>query len=246
MYQPQLGLTNALLLKLRRRDDVSPEEADVIRSLLEPAEIVAAKEDLVRDGDRPLASTLLVSGLAGRYKVLENGSRQITAIHVPGDFVDFHSFLLKTMDHGVVALTECVTTKISHASLRAISEQQSHLMRLFSLCGLVDAAIHREWLVCMGRRQAVAHLAHLLCEIYELLETVELAAGVEFDFPITQVDLADMMGISAVHANRTVQELRHSGLVTWEGKKVHINDWDRLIALGEYDNTYLHLVREPR
>jgi CRP-like cAMP-binding protein len=119
-------------------------------------------------------------------------------------------------------------------------------MRLFSLCGLIDAAIHREWLVCTGRRQASAHLAHLFCEIYQLLETVQMAAGLAFDFPITQVDLADMMGISSVHANRTVQELRHLGLIAWDGRKVQIKDWERLSQFGEYDNTYLHLVREPR
>ena len=98
----------------------------------------------------------------------------------------------------------------------------------------------------MGRRRATDHLAHLLCEIYQLLEAVQLAADLKFRLPITQTDLADMMGLSAVHANRTVQNLRRTGLILWEGHDVTITDWAALAAMGEYDNTYLHLVREPR
>jgi CRP-like cAMP-binding protein len=242
----EVSTADALLLKLRCRDDVSRQEEAVMRGLLDHVDSVPLKADLIRDGDRPSHSTLLVSGLAGRYKLLTDGSRQITAIHVPGDFVDFHSLLLKTMDHGVVALTGCEVVRVPHDSLRAISRTHPHLMRLFSLCSLIDAAIHREWLVCMGRRLSTSHLAHLACEIYQLLESVHMARNFRFDFPITQTDLADMMGISTVHANRIVQELRHKGLIAWDGHEVQIRDWARLSALGEYDNTYLHLGREPR
>ncbi len=236
----------ALLLKLRRRDDVSLEEEETVVGLPGSPQRIAARQDLIKDGDRPTASTLLIEGFAARYKILEGGNRQITAMHVPGDFIDFQSFLLKDMDHGVTALTDCVAAKVPHAALRTVSETHPHLMRLFSLASLIDGAIHREWLVAMGGLLAPKQLAHLLCEIYQLLETVRLAVNFEFDFPITQIDLGDMLGLSAVHTNRAVQHLRHEGLITWSGHRVRINNWTQLAEYGQFDSRYLHLVREPR
>jgi CRP-like cAMP-binding protein len=244
--QQRQSTVTSLLLKLRRRDDVSLEEEEVVVNLVGEPQRVAAKSDIVREGERPSTSALLVEGFAGRYKILGDGSRQITALHVPGDLVDFHSFLLKEMDHGVVALSECVVAKVPHVSLLAVSETHPHLMRLFSLSALIDAAIHREWLVCMGRRRATEHLAHVICEVYQLLETVRLAVNFEFSFPVTQMELADALGLSAVHTNRAVQSLRHEGLLTWENHHVKIHHWTRLSEFAGFDSRYLHLTREPR
>jgi len=235
-----------LLLKLRQRDDVSAEEEKVVEDLVARTKHVAARSDLVSEGDRPKHSTLIIEGFAARYRQLPDGSRQLTSIHVPGDFVDFHSFLLKEMEHGITALTDCYVVEVPHASLKTVSETHPHLMRLFNLCALIDGAIHREWLVSMGRRRAPMHLAHLICEIYELLEAVQLASNHELRFPITQIDLADILGLSAVHTNRVLQELRRSQLITWDGAVIKILDWPRLRDFADYDNRYLHLVREPR
>jgi CRP-like cAMP-binding protein len=187
-----------------------------------------------------------VSGFAARYQVLEEGGRQITALHVAGDFVDLHSLLLKPMDHGVVTLSDCQIMKIDHAGLRAVTAQESHLARMLWLSTLIDAAIHRQWIVAMGRRTALGHTAHLFCEIYSLLNAVDLAPDMAFEFPITQQELADVLGLSSVHVNRTVQELRAKDLISWDGTTARILDWDCLAALGEFDPTYLQLENEPR
>jgi CRP-like cAMP-binding protein len=187
-----------------------------------------------------------VSGFTARYQVLEEGARQITALHVAGDFVDLHSLLLKPMDHGVVALSDCQIMKVDHGRLRAIAGQHPHLGRMLWLNTLIDAAIHRQWIVAMGRRTALEHAAHLLCEVYSLLSVVGLAPDMTFEFPITQQDLADALGLSSVHVNRTVQDLRIRGLISWDGTTARILDWDGLAALAEFDPTYLQLENEPR
>lgn len=236
----------SLILKLSTWDDLPADEQGVLRQMLSPVSVVAARQDIIAEGTRPGVSTLLVDGFAVRYKILEEGSRQITAIHVPGDFIDLHSFLLHEMDHGVATLTECRIATVPHQTLSEISRSHPHLSRLLWLVTLVDGAIHREWLVAMGRRPAVAHLAHLICEIYSKLRVLDLTAERQFLFPATQQDIADMMGLSSVHVNRTLQELRGKGLIQWHGHTVKIMDWAALAEFAEFDPTYLHQVKEPR
>lgn len=238
--------TQSLLLKLRARDTVTAEEEQALESLIADVHDVPVGQDLVREGDRPGFSTLLIGGFAGRYKVLEGGGRQITAVHTAGDFVDLHSFMLKVMDHGVVALTACRIGRASHAALRDISEKYPHLMRMLWLATLIDGAIHRQWLVAMGRMTALGHTAHLICEIYLQLAIVHLAQDFVFDFPMTQNELADTLGLSAVHVNRVLQELRRKELIRWEGQRVSILDWERLQEVAQFDPGYLHFVKEPR
>jgi CRP-like cAMP-binding protein len=164
---------------------------------------------------------------------------------VLGDFVDLHSFLLGKMDHGVVALTPCRVGVVPHEELRAITERYPHLTRLLWLSTLIDGAIHREWLVAMGRRSALGHTAHLICELFLRLQAVGQVDGTTMQLPITQAELGDTLGISTVHVNRVVQELRNQGLITWRGEKLTIDDWDALRNAAEFDPTYLHLNAKP-
>ena len=203
-------------------------------------------EDILREGDRPTESTLLVEGFAARYNLLRNGKRQITALHVPGDFVDLHSFLVKKMDHAVLAITPCTVGGVPHETLREISENQPHLTRLLGVNIAVDAAIHRQWVVSMGRRSALEHAAHLLCELFLRLRAVGLTEDDGFKLPLTQAELGDTLGLSTVHVNRIVQELRARGLITWRGETLVIDDWERLQELAEFDPTFLSLEVEPR
>jgi CRP-like cAMP-binding protein len=189
---------------------------------------------------------LLVKGFAARYKVLQSGKRQITAIHVAGDFVDLHGFLLKKMDHAIVALTPCTIATVAHDTLREITERHPHLARLLWLSTLIDSAIHREWLVAMGRRSAREHMAHLFCELYLRLQLVGLTKDNSYEMPITQAELGDTLGISTVHVNRVVQELRGDGLITWRGNRLTVDDWDRLQEVAEFTPTYLSLFKERR
>jgi CRP-like cAMP-binding protein len=235
-----------LIRKLEERDRLSEEEKQVLAAALGPSKSVSADSDMVREGDRPSESTLLVEGFAARYKVLQSGKRQITAIHIPGDFVDLHSFLLKKMDHAIAALTPCTVATVPHDTLRHITERHPHLARLLWLSTLIDSAIHREWLVAMGRRSAREHMAHLFCELYLRLQLVGLTKDNSYEMPITQAELGDTLGISTVHVNRVVQELRADGLITWRGNRLTVDDWDRLRQVAEFTPTYLSLFNERR
>jgi len=232
--------------KLEGRDTVTEDDKRAMRSRVGSAGTFRAGSDLVRERDRPDRSTLLVSGFSVRYRVLKQGQRQITAIHMPGDFVDLHSFLLKEMDHSVGALTECGVVTFPHKDLAEITEEYPHLTRLLWLTTLLDGAIHREWLVGMGRRTSSQQIAHLVCELYERLKVVGLAQNLEFRLPITQTQLGDMLGMSPVHVNRVLQELRAEELFSWDNQRILIFEWERLAQRAEFDPRYLHLKHEPR
>jgi CRP-like cAMP-binding protein len=238
-------MLQALVTKLERRDQLSAEERRVLEGAVARVRDVKADEDIVREGDEPSESSVMLEGFSARYKILSNGRRQITALHVLGDFVDLHSFLLGKMDHGVVALTPCRVGVVPHEELRAITERYPHLTRLLWLSTLIDGAIHREWLVAMGRRSALGHTAHLICELFLRLQAVGQVDGTTMQLPITQAELGDTLGISTVHVNRVVQELRNQGLITWRGEKLTIDDWDALRNAAEFDPTYLHLNAKP-
>ncbi len=189
---------------------------------------------------------LVVTGFTTRYRDLSDGKRQITAIHIPGDFVDLHSFLLKEMDHSVGALSTCRVITFPHRNLTRLTEQHPHLTRLLWLLTLLDSAINREWIVAMGRRSAAEQLAHLICEFCARLEVIGQVKDMTFTLPITQVELSDALGISPVHVNRVLQELRGENLFTWQNQTIRILDWPRLQERAEFDPLYLHLNREPR
>ncbi len=235
-----------LVLKLERHDLLSPDEKRVLESAVSRSREFRADEDIVREASRPTESHLLLEGFAARYKILMNGRRQITALHLPGDFVDLHSYLLEKLDHGVIALTSCHVAVVPHDHLRRITESHPHLARLLWLTTLVDGATHREWLVAMGRRSALGHFAHLICELFLRLQAVGQTDGYSFLLPATQAELGDTLGISTVHVNRVVQELRTDRLITWQGETVTILDWERLRQVADFDPTYLYLEPEPR
>ncbi|MBZ9653664.1 Crp/Fnr family transcriptional regulator [Phyllobacterium lublinensis] len=239
-------MIESLLLKLESHDVVSEDEKSVLRSLITQQKHFSVDEDLVTEGSRPSYSTLLLEGFAARYKVLEDGSRQITSLQVSGDFVDLHAFPLKIMDHGIVALTPCRVALFDHKDINLITEKFPHLTRLLWLQTLIDGAIHREWIVGMGRRSKKTHLSHLICELYVRLQVVGQTSGGSFNFPLTQSELADVMGISIVHLNKSLQMLRQENLFTWASKAVNILDWERLAEYADFNPLYLNLSIEAR
>lgn len=237
---------DTLILKYRARDKLSEEERGVLEDAIVDVRDIGPDQDLVRQGSRPTASTLLLDGYTIRYHDLASGKRQISAVHVTGDFLDLHSFLIRRMDHSVATLSPCQVAMVPHARLREITEKYPHLTRILWLSTLIDAAIHREWVVSMGRRSAVARLAHLVCELYVRLQQVGGTDGQRFHFPVTQVELGDILGLSVVHVNRSLQDLRAGGAVSWHDEQICVRDWDRLKQIAEFDDDYLHLLHEPR
>ena len=238
-------MTNALIEKLTRRDVVSASEIAALAEVLDPPRKVDAHVDIVLEHAYAEHSILLLEGFTARYSTLSDGRRQITEINVAGDFVDLHSLLMKQMDHGVVTLWPCVIAHAPHSRLRRLTEEHAHLTRLLWLDTIVDAAIHRQWLVAMGRRSGLGHLAHLVCELFTRLSAVGLTEGQTFNLPLTQTVLSDALGLSTVHVNRLIAELRREGLVRWSNPQVEILDWPRLSQIAEFDPTYLRLHSQP-
>ncbi|MEA3032264.1 MAG: hypothetical protein QOH86_280 [Sphingomonadales bacterium] len=235
-----------LLLKLRARDVVGEAEEEMLRGAIGRIGEVAPGRPLVRANTTLSESILLVEGLACRYKDLAGGERQIMEMHVPGDFVDLHGFLLKRLDHTVGALTPVRYAAVPHDALRRITETQPHLARILWFSTLIDAAIHREQIVSVGRRTALSRIAHLLCELNVRLKIVGLADEDGYALPLTQADVADATGLTSVHVNRMLRKLRNDDLLTFRNGRVTIHDWDGLQRVAEFDPTYLHLERRPR
>jgi CRP-like cAMP-binding protein len=233
-----------LLKKLDRYGPPAAEERAALVGIMTPVRRFAAGQEVIRQYSAPKESTVLLSGMMGRLVTLGGGTQQITALQVPGDFVDLHAFLLARMDHSVVALNACEATAAPHAELRRLCDRYPRLARALWYLTIVDASIHRHWITVLGRRDSIARAAHLLCELHARLDDVGLVHDGEFELPLTQADAGDVLGVSAVHVNRVIQELRARNVVTWDRRRVQIKDWDALAAIAEFDPTYLQLVQQ--
>ena len=235
-----------LMLKLRARDEVSVEEERVLLEAISDTGSYDANRNIVRAGTTRTDCNLLLDGFVARYKDLADGQRQVIEIHVPGDFIDLHGLLIKQLDHHVGALTPVRTVVFPHEAMRDITRNHAHLGRLLWLSTLIDAAMHREKILTVGRRTAVARVGHVLAELFLRLQTVDLTTGFSFKLPITQLDLADATGLTAVHVNRMLKELRDGGILTFRSGEVVIHDWERLQRIAEFDPLYLHIDKQPR
>lgn len=232
------------LMRLRARDTVSVEEEQAIRdAMLEPRD-VAARTTIIRAGQLLTTSTLLLDGLMCRHKDLRNGERQITELHVPGDFVDLHSFSLKRLDHNIMALTACRIAMVPHERLTRITEEHPHLARMYWFSTNLDASIHREWEVSLGRRTAISKTAHLFCELHVRLGLVGLTDGMSYDLKLTQTDIAECLGLTAVHVNRTLRDLREQEALEFSKGRVTIRDLTKLRRIAEFEPDYLYLERQ--
>ena len=234
------------LMKLRARDALTPEEEQAVRDAVAEYRDYPADKTFIRAGQVLDHSTILLDGIACRYKDLRNGERQITELHVAGDFADLHSFSLKRLDHNIMMLTQCRVAIVPHKRLEAITEKLPHLTRVYWFATNLDAAIHREWELSLGRRTALARVAHLLCELHVRLGIVGLVDELSYDLPLTQTDLAECLGLTSVHVNRTLKELRERGQVEFRDRRVTINDLAALRRTAEFTEDYLYLERRPR
>ena len=230
-----------LVRKLESITDLTPEERQALLDLPMKVHAIEADQDIVREGDRPSRCCLILQGFACRYKITALGKRQIMAFHIPGDIPDLQSLHLATLDHSLGTITPCEVGFIHHEDLRDLIRRCPRIGDLLWRDTLIDAAIFREWMVGLGRREAYGRIAHLLCEMMVKLRAVGLADGVTCDLPITQTELGDALGLSTVHVNRVLQELRGDGLISLRSGTLTVLDWDGLTNAGEFDPTYLHL-----
>ena len=233
-----------LIRKLESISALSPEETHALRSLPITLRRVQDNADIVCEGDRPSQCCLVVEGFVCRYKLTAEGKRQIFSFHVAGDIPDLQSLHLKVMDHSLATLTTSQLAFIPHESLAKLMHRCPRVADVLWRDTLIDAAVFRQWMVCMGRRSSTSHLAHLICELLVRMRAVGLAEDHHFKLSATQAELGDAMGISTVHVNRVLQELRGDGLISLHGATLKVLDWEGLKQVGEFDPTYLHLAKK--
>ncbi|KLK90774.1 Crp/Fnr family transcriptional regulator [Microvirga vignae] len=236
--------TAALIRKLESIAPLAPDEKAALLRLPLRLKTVAADQDIVCEGDTPSECCLIVEGFACRYSLTAEGKRQILSFHISGDIPDLQSLHLDVMDHSLGTLVPSKLAFIQHDDLRSLMRNQPRLGDLFWRDTLIDAAVFRQWLVGIGRREAYGRIAHLLCELLVRLRAVELVEDHAFNLPVTQAELGDALGISTVHVNRVLQELRGENLISLSGSSLKVLDWEGLQEAGEFDATYLHLVKK--
>jgi CRP-like cAMP-binding protein len=198
-------------------------------------------EYIVREGDKPQNCCLMLSGFSIRHKAAGNGGRQIFSIHMTGDLADLQNSLLGTADHNLQALTHVEAAVIPVEAIQEIAFARPAIGRAMWYETLVDAAIFREWTLNVGRRDARTRAAHMLCEFALRLEMAGLGERCNYELPMTQEQLADALGLTSVHTNRTLMVLGEAGLISRTQRAVQIDDWAGLMAAGDFDPAYLHL-----
>ncbi|RJL16653.1 Crp/Fnr family transcriptional regulator [Paracoccus siganidrum] len=243
-----MAITEYFIRYLQRRDRLTDSDLCRLHAMkteqvrFGPGEVIVPAERLAA------RSCMMLRGLSARSHRLVGrpDERVITALHVPGDFVDLHGFVLAGLEHSVIAVGSAEVEFVDHEELTEITENFPHLTRLLWMATLIDAAVHRQWLVAAASLRSSAHLAHLLCEIYTRLNAVGAASGGSFMLPLLQRELADILGYSPIHVNRAVRDLRDRGLIRWHGAEVTILDWTGLARLARFDPTYLDMEQLSR
>lgn len=232
-----------LVRRLGTLAELSAEDQSLVESLCKDVRKVPRKTDITKEGDRPDYVHVMLRGWGARYKTLRDGSRQIVDFVIPGDFCDLHVALLREMDHGITALTPCTVARINQEQIAALTNDNSRIIRAMWWSSLVDQAILREWLLNVGRRSALERVGHLLCELHYRMSRVGLVEHDRLALPLTQEELADATGLTAVHMNRTLQRLRGEGMIELRGGTLELLDVGTLQEAVGFDPTYLHVKR---
>jgi CRP-like cAMP-binding protein len=232
-----------LIRKLESVSGLTEEEKRALMALPFLAREFPADQDVVTIGDRPSECCVIIKGWACRYKVTPTGGRQIMSLHIPGDMPDLQSLFLRKMDHSVAAMTPITVAFIPHRDVHDLIRRYDGIAAALWRDALVDAAIFREWMVGIGRRSAHQRIAHLFCEMAVKLEEVGLNDGRTYPWPVTQVEISDALGLSDVHVNRVIRDLRSDGLVEIRRGSFVMNDPDGLKTRGQFDPAYLHLAK---
>jgi CRP-like cAMP-binding protein len=229
-----------IIRRLETRGPLDEEDREAIRALPFVYRTLEASTYLVREGDPPVQCALLLSGFAYRHKVTGTGGRQILSVHMPGEFLDLQNSFLEIADHNVQMLTRGDVAMVPVRALRELAYSRPLIGRAMWIDTLIDAAIFREWIVNVGRRDATSRIAHVLCEFSLRLAAAGLGNEYRYEMPMTQEQLADVTGLTAVHVNRVLKELQRQGLIARDKRAVEIVDWDGLSGVGDFSARYLH------
>ena len=240
-----LGEFNPIIRKLNNMVELTTEELAAVAAI--PVEVVnyTRHQDIVRQGDAPTRSFAVLEGFTSTYKITGRRRRQICAVHIPGDMPDVQSLHLPVLDISIAALSNCRLAMISHEALHRLSRKHPRVGDALWRGTLIDAAIGREWLTSMGQRTAVVRIAHFFCEFLTRMSSVGLAQEFSCEVPLTQALFGETLGMSAVHINRGLQELRARNLIRFEDNVLRALNWEGLKSAGDFDSTYLHLMPAP-
>ena len=241
-----MATTTQLEASLARRDHLGEAERAVLRALPVRRSHHGRDERIVSEGPAPGGSCLLVEGMAMRAHRIGRAERVVSALHVAGDFVDLHAFLLHHLDHDIVAVGPCTVEFVAAEHLEAITREHPHLARLLWLDTLIDAKMHRMWVAVRAALRGPQRVAHLMCELHARLGVVGLLHDDAFAMPLDQRGLADVLGYSVVHVNHAVRDLREEGLLEWRDGRVRLPDPGGLAAFSGFDPAYLELGRDAR
>lgn len=237
---PSDAIRAALVRRLRISSGISDDDVKEIESLPISVRQFPAETPVVRDGERATDCCLIVDGFSVRSKTIPSGKRQILSIHIPGEIPDLMSLFLHVMDHDLTTLTPSTLGFISHEALRALHRRRPSVAEIFWRDTLIDSAMFREWIVNVGQRSAPARLAHVLIELRERLRVIGRVDGDSFEMPLTQEQIGEALGITAVHANRVIKQLRQEGIVEFHRGRVTVLDERKYLELADFDDRYLH------
>ena len=237
---PSDAIRAALVRRLRISSGISDDDVKEIESLPISVRQFPAETPVVRDGERATDCCLMVDGFSVRSKTIPSGKRQILSIHIPGEIPDLMSLFLHVMDHDLTTLTPSTLGFISHEALRALHRRRPSVAEVFWRDTLIDSSMFREWIVNVGQRSAPARLAHVLIELRERLRVIGRVDGDSFEMPLTQEQIGEALGITAVHANRVIKQLRQEGIVEFHRGRVTVLDERKFLELADFDDRYLH------
>ena len=233
-----------LVRKLATHASLGDEDRQAILNLPHTRKTLESNTYLVREGDLPTMCAMLLSGFAYRQKTTGEGSRQIVALHIAGDAMDFQNLFLDVSDHSLQMLTRGDVAMVAREHLHELARARPAVGHAIFVSTLVEASIFREWILNVGRRDAPARLAHFLCEVAVRLEGQDLVSEYGYELPMTQEQLADAVGLTSVHVNRTLKLLEAKGLIERDRRRIMFPDWRRMRDFGDFNQRYLHM--EPQ
>jgi len=236
----QSSFLDPVFRRWARSVPLTDQDKQALAALPWSRRVYARDAYLAREGEPTSVCTVLLDGFAFRQKLVSDGSRQIISFHIGGEFLDLQNCLLEVADHNVQALNRASIAAVHKSALLDLMTARVNIRRAIWLDTLIDSSIFREWVVNLGRRDARGRIAHLLCELADRLQASGIADGEGYDFPITQEQVADATGLTAVHTNRTLQSLRKDGVISLSSNRLVILDWDRLTEIGDFNERYLH------
>lgn len=243
MNSPRQPL-DLLLRNLELRSPLPDEDRKAVLGLPHHLRMLEASTYTIREAEPPEYCAVLLSGFAYRQKLTGDGARQIVALHIPGDALDFQNLFLDVSDHSVQMLTRGEVAFVPRVEFQELARSRPAVGQAILVKILVEASIFREWVLNVGRRDSRTRMAHLLCELGVRLEAEGLAEEYGYELPMTQEQLADAVGLTPVHVNRTLKTLEAEGLITRTKRNISFPNWQRLRTVGDFNQRYLHL--EPQ